>query len=109
MATPESKVKNWVKKQLKPFGDQLYWEMPVPNGFGKSGLDFECVINGRAFSIETKALGGKPTARQQMTIERKRRAGVKVFVIDDPYCDDARELMWFLNDNRIGGVNDVAV
>jgi hypothetical protein len=56
--------------------------MPVPSGFGKSGLDYTGCHYGRFFAIETKAPGKRPTARQLTTIEQMRRAGAKVFVID---------------------------
>lgn len=82
--TPEGRVKDKIKKVLKSFGEDLYYEMPVPTGFGKSGLDFECVYRGFAFAIEAKAPGGKPSPTQEVTIERKRRAGCRVFVIDGP-------------------------
>jgi len=60
----------------------MYYEMPVPGGYGKSGLDYFGCYKGKFFSVETKAPGKKPTERQQLTIAAITRAGGAVFVID---------------------------
>jgi hypothetical protein len=80
--TPEGKVKRLVSALLKSYGDSLYYEMPVPSGFGKSGLDYNGAMIARAFAVETKKPGGKPTPRQEETIKAMRRAGIAVFVVD---------------------------
>lgn len=95
-ATPESKVKAKVKKIL---ADRERWgyiwtNWPVPGGYGRSTVDCLGVIHGLAFAIETKAPGGKPTALQQLEIERLREAGAEVFVIDG----DTSELEQWLTD-----------
>ena len=82
MATPEGKIKDKVKKILKTY-ENLYYEMPVPSGFGKSGLDFTCCFCGRFFAIETKAPGKKPTALQVQAIRSIVRAGGVAFLIND--------------------------
>ena len=56
--------------------------MPVPSGFGESTLDYIGCYRGKYFAVETKAPGKKPTDRQNMVIDRMRKAGGKVFVID---------------------------
>ncbi len=81
MSTPEGKVKAKISKVLKDTPN-LYYEMPVPGGFGKSGLDYSCCYFGRAFYIEAKKPGGVPTDRQETTIKDQRAAGAIVFVID---------------------------
>lgn len=81
--TPEGKVKERVKKLLKKYAATTYWHMPVQNGMGNPTLDFVGCSLGRFFSIETKAPGGKLTARQVLTIKEMRAAGGTVFVIDD--------------------------
>ena len=81
MSTPEGKVKRKVTELLKKYSD-LYYEMPVPGGYGKSGLDYIGCYKGKFFSVETKAPGKKPTDRQQLTISAITRAGGAVFVID---------------------------
>ena len=80
--TPEGKVKAKVKAVLKSCGPAVYYDMPVPGGFGKPTLDFIGFAWGHGFAIETKAPGKKPTERQQTTIENMEAAGAKVFVID---------------------------
>jgi hypothetical protein len=81
MPTPEGRVKNKIKKLLNQHG--VYYDMPVPYGYGKSGLDFYGCHHGRFFAIEAKAPGGQPTKLQEITIDRIQRAGGMVFVIDD--------------------------
>jgi hypothetical protein len=72
--TPEGKVKAAVKKELDVYPDH-YREMPVPSGFGKSGLDFTVCFFGLFLAIETKAGGKEPTGRQQIRMEEITRAG----------------------------------
>ena len=79
--TPEGKIKNQVKKLLSSVGPELDQMWYVQNGMGSPALD--CVVCYRGFhcEIETKAPGKKPTARQEVTIAKRRRAGSYVFVI----------------------------
>lgn len=79
--TPEGKVKASVKRLLEEYG--AYYYMPVPTGYGRTTLDFLGCHKGRFFSIETKALGKKPTTLQRETIHDMELAGGKVFVIDE--------------------------
>ena len=79
--TPEGRVKKQVSELLRKY-PELYYEMPVPGGYGKSGLDYVGCFRGKFFSVETKAPGKKPTARQNLTIASMRRSGGVVFVID---------------------------
>lgn len=80
--TPEGRVKSKINKVLAPRKPLLWWDMPVPGGYGKPTLDYVGCYQGRAFAIEAKAAGKKPTPRQDLTIEAMRVAGMKVFVID---------------------------
>lgn len=78
--TPEGAVKTKIKKVLnRPF---LWYDMPVPGGYGKSSLDFVGFFLGHGFAIEAKAPGKKPTSRQEGTIADIEASGAKVFVID---------------------------
>lgn len=79
--TPEGKVKDEIKKVLKKYEPCVYYFMPVQNGMGKPGVDFHCSAWGRAFAIEAKAPGKKPTARQRNTLEEMKDAGMETFVI----------------------------
>jgi hypothetical protein len=82
--TPEAKVKKAVKKLLtdsKQWG-KIYMFWPVQSGYGSATLDCLGCYRGRAFAIETKAPGAKPTARQRASIRALEAAGAEVFVID---------------------------
>lgn len=84
--TPEGRVKAAVKRILDDYVEH-YREMPVPGGYGKSGLDFTVCFFGRFLSIETKAPGETPTPRQENTMRDIVRAGgvaVSVDGTDDP-------------------------
>jgi hypothetical protein len=82
VATPESKVKQRVKKILKAYEPELWCHWPVPGGYGKSVLDCEGCFRGLGFAIETKAAGVPPTPRQLATMREMRASGMKVFLID---------------------------
>ena len=79
---PEGKIKHLIKKVLDPRKPDLYYDMPVPTGFGKSMLDFVGCYYGRYFAIEAKAPGKQPTERQEGTRDDMLKAGGAVFVID---------------------------
>lgn len=79
--TPEGKVKKTVSLLLKSVPG-LFYTMPVPSGFGESTLDYIGCYRGKYFAIETKAPGKKPTDRQNMVIDKMRKAGGAVFIID---------------------------
>lgn len=81
MTTPESKVKDRVKRLLHEFG--VYWHMPVQNGMGAPTLDFKVTAWGFALVIETKAPGEYPTERQLITMQAESDAGAFVFVVRD--------------------------
>jgi len=99
--TEEGKIKEQVKKMLKHFG--AYFEMPVPGGYGKSGLDFNVCYRGFWLSIETKAPGKKLTPRQEATVRRIREAAGVALVVDGPQGLD--HLKTFL---IIAGLTDAA-
>jgi hypothetical protein len=98
--TPEAKVKRAISALLKSYGDALYYEMPVPTGFGKSGLDYHGCKGGRYFAIEAKAPGKKPTPRQIETIRKIVLSGGRVFIIDKPHSDVMLKLEEWLNSCR---------
>lgn len=78
--TPEGKVKRHVSGILKR-AKEVYYFMPVQTGYGSPTLDYLGSSRGRAFAIETKAPGKKPTMRQLAIIREMEAAGMKVFVI----------------------------
>lgn len=90
--TPEGKVKDAVKKVLKAVG--AYYHMPVQNGMGSPSLDFACCVPvivtpdmvgsiiGVYVGIETKKPGGKPTPRQEKTMNDIQDAHGYALLID---------------------------
>lgn len=81
--TPEGKVKNKIRQLLNVFG--VEYDMIVPSGYGDAakGLDFTCVVRGRAIYIEAKAPGEYPTPLQRQTLRRKYEAGARCFIVSD--------------------------
>jgi hypothetical protein len=55
--------------------------MPVPSGFGKSGLDYNLCMWGLWVTIEAKAPNEWLTPRQRGTARKIYEAGGKVFII----------------------------
>jgi len=80
MATPESKVKDAVKKMLKEYKAYQHW--PVQTGYGAPTLDCIACVAGLYIAIETKAPGKKPTPRQLLTMEEINNAGGITLVVD---------------------------
>lgn len=93
--TPESRVKNAVKRLLTERG--VWYFMPVSNGMGRHGIpDIICCVAGRFMAIECKAGSNKPTALQEREMERIVAAGGEAFVVsDDP--ETMEYLQWQLN------------
>ena len=82
MATPESKVKEKIKKILKEHG--AYYAMPMGTGYGSSGVpDFLCCVNGYFVGIEAKAGKGVPTALQEKNLRDIDKAGGRTLVINE--------------------------
>jgi Holliday junction resolvase len=86
MATPESKVKERVKRLLDKFG--AYYFMPATAGYGRSGVpDIVGCWNGQFFAVECKAGNGKVTALQQRELDRIHLAHGKAFLVRDEDVD----------------------
>lgn len=90
--TPEGKVKNAVKRELKSRG--IWFYMPMQNGLGVVGIpDFVCCWHGLFLGIETKAPGkrGNTTPNQERVLkEIEDHGGVSIVV------DDVKQLIQFL-------------
>lgn len=83
MATPESKVKNKVKKLLKEYEMHgLYQHWPVQHGYGSPTLDCIGAFKGRPFAIECKRPGESMNRRQAVTGGNMDAAGITVFLVD---------------------------
>jgi len=81
--TPEGRVKKLISDYLRRV-DGLWYNMPVPGGYGVSTLDYLGCYCGKFFAIEAKATPRqKPTDRQLATIEDIEHAGGKCFVINN--------------------------
>ena len=80
--TPEGITKDKVRKVLAKYGEELDAFWPVQNGMGTPALDCIICYRGHHIEVETKAPGKLPTPRQLITLEKKEKAGAKVFVID---------------------------
>ena len=78
--TPEGRVKRLVKAHLREAGAYAFW--PVQTGMGSRTLDCLGCHKRRAFAIETKAPGNKPTEQQLWLIQQMQLSGMAVFVID---------------------------
>lgn len=82
-ATPESKVKDRIKKILLKY-PHTYYLMPVTGGYGSSGApDIVACIDGKFVGIECKANGNKPTALQMRNLHQIVAAGGYSFIVDD--------------------------
>lgn len=91
--TPEGKVKRHVSQILKR-AEEVYYFMPVQTGYGSPTLDYLGCSRGRAFAIETKAPGKKPTVRQLAIIKEMEATKMKVFVIDGQPVDYEELRLW---------------
>lgn len=97
VATPESKVKKDVKKDLTDL--KLYYQMPVTGGFGNSGdPDFTVCVAGLTVGLETKddclrhrrgdlyrgkrIKTGAPTDLQKLRMAEIRDSGGITLVVD---------------------------
>lgn len=86
-ATPESKVKDKVKKILKKWG--AYYAMPIGTGFGHAGVpDFLVCFEGKFIGIECKANGGKLTALQRSNLLEIAKARGFFMVINETNVQD---------------------
>jgi len=92
VATPESKIKDKVKKALGEL--DVYYVMPVTAGYGNSGVpDILACVEGRFFGIECKAGGNSPTALQEKHLKDITNAGGASLVIDETNVDNVTALI----------------
>ena len=91
-ATPESKVKDKLRKYLTQLG--IYHFMPAANGFGRAGIpDIIGCYNGQFVAFECKAGKGKTTALQEREIHNIQLAKGWAFVITELNVDHVEELL----------------
>ena len=90
--TPEKKVKAKVVAQLKTLG--AYYFYPVTGGYGASGVpDIVGCYKGRFIGIECKANGNKPTALQQMNLDKIAAQGGIALVIDETNVNELKGMI----------------
>lgn len=94
-ATPESKVKDKIKKLLKEY--KVYYAMPIGSGYGNSGVpDFLCCVDGQFLAIEAKAGTNQATALQLKHLREIREAGGFGMVVNEeslPLLEDRLKKM----------------
>ena len=91
-ATPEKLVKTKVVAQLKALG--AYYFYPVTGGYGASGVpDVVGCYKGRFIGIECKANGNKPTALQQMNLDKIAAQGGIALVIDETNVNELKGMI----------------
>ncbi len=82
--TPEKKVKAAVVKQLKMFGDSMYYFFPATGGYGRSGVpDIVGCFKGKFWAIECKAGKNTTTALQEQELNAIRNATGEAWVINE--------------------------
>ena len=82
--TPEGKVKKAISDYLKSLGPICCFKMPVPCGFGKSGVDYDVVYRGHYIAIEAKKKGvHKATSREEAYLQEVVDAGGISIIADD--------------------------
>jgi hypothetical protein len=91
-ATPEKLVKTKVVAQLKALG--AYYFYPVTGGYGASGVpDVVGCYKGRFIGIECKANGNKPTALQQLNLDKIAAQGGIALVIDETNVNELKGMI----------------
>ena len=99
-ATPEVKVKKQIRKMLDDAG--AYYAMPIGTGYGNSGVpDFLICSGGRFIAVEAKAGTNKPTALQEMHLDRIRAKGGIALVINETNIKDVETSLHILDDMEV--------
>lgn len=86
MTTPEGKVKHDIKRFLATLGEDVWYFMPVPGGYGTNGVpDFIICYRGTFVAIEAKAPGklDNTTPLQRMQIRNIHKASGHALVVDN--------------------------
>jgi hypothetical protein len=81
--TPEGRIKRKINLLLATYGDDVYYFMPVPGGYGRRTVDYLGCVRGVFFAIEAKRPRAKPTPLQTGTLEQVSAANGNSFVVND--------------------------
>ena len=105
MATPESKVKDKVKKLLAENG--AYFFMPATHGFGSSGHpDVVACLDGCFIGVECKADGKKPTDLQVKRLRELSSAGGFAVLVDLAGIPEFEQFLALVHTNHPTHYND---
>ena len=89
-STPEVLVKKKIRKLLDEAG--AYYAMPIGTGYGNSGVpDFLICHKGKFIAVEAKAGTNKPTALQELHLEKIRARGGIALVINETNLDALKQ------------------
>ena len=105
-ATPESKVKAKVTKQLRELG--AYSFFPAPGGYGTGGVpDSVGCYQGKFFGIECKAGRNKATPLQLKNLQEISDAGGLSWIVnEDNVLDVSNHLLISCAEKLKGEVNE---
>ena len=105
-ATPESKVKAKVTKQLRELG--AYYFFPATGGYGKGGVpDIVGCYQGKFFGIECKAGRNKATPLQLKNLQEISDAGGLSWIVnEDNVLDVSNHLLISCAEKLEGEVNE---
>ena len=84
--TPEKQLKARIRNHIRSLGGVVFTN--VSHGYGGSGVDLHCCLQGHFYAIEVKAPGNKPTARQNVVLDAVSAAGGTAF-----WCDDFADFL----------------
>jgi hypothetical protein len=105
--TPEARIKSVIDVMLSN-GD-TYWHKAIGSAYGKPGLDYDVAKKGFYAGIEAKSMPSKhPTPRQTIIMREIVASGSSLFLIDDKFGPDMRELAQWLMAPRARFVSTAA-
>ena len=80
--TPESKVKQFIRKYMTTTFPGIYYYSPMGGAFGKAGFpDHAYLWKGVFVAIEAKAENGRTTELQKQTLQQLARQGAICAVV----------------------------
>lgn len=94
----ESNITKSILKYLRGLDGCFAWK-EHGGMYGTAGIpDVICCYQGRFLAFEVKRPGNKPTAIQQVTIDKMRQAGGKVYIVNS--VKDVRGIIGQLQTER---------
>ena len=91
--TPESKVKDKVKKLLDSYAG-IYYFMPIGTMYSRIGVpDIVGSYQGIFFAIECKAGSNKPTELQKREIAKINNSGGRAMVVNEDNIEEIKTML----------------